>query len=171
MSDQINDRRTSERGTDNGASAFHDTVITQLAELKTGQNEIAKKLDRMNGSISNLYERDAEHTKALLEHAIECPQIEVIQKQGSKIDVLDRELSLGTHPGSMEMRKRIETLEKIAERCEAAQAAANSAEAIAESKKNKIMDNIVYPLVKTLGIGALILFLLHANEILGKLQP
>ena len=151
-------------------ATFHDTVIAKLTELQVGQVEIVKRLDKVNGNISHLYDRTTANEKALLSHTITCPNIEVIKEQGEKLEELDRGLSLGRHPGSVEMRQRIETLEKIAERCQAVQRTEADIKSQENSKKNRLLDNIVIPLVKMLGIGLLILFFLHSNEILDGLK-
>jgi hypothetical protein len=153
----------------NNIDIFHDTVLTQLSALQVGQStlqigqtEIGKKLDRMNGSVQTLYDRIAEGEKALLAHAIECPQINIIKEQRDRIDLIDRDLTLGTHPGSVDVRKRIENLEQSSARCDTTRDQN-------EKQSNKWIDKFVIPLLKLVGTGILLLFFLHANEILNKL--
>lgn len=53
---------------------FHDTVIQGLASLKAGQDAVIARLDKMNGSVAELFKRSNEHDA----------QIAVLDSSGSK---------------------------------------------------------------------------------------
>src|SRR5512139_1291789 len=147
---------------------YREIVLSKLAALEVGQSEICKRLDKLNGSVAVLYEKAATQDRALLEHAVACPQIGVLREHNAKLETLDRELSLGTHPGSMDMRKRVEVLEKLAESKSAAQSASLTATADMNASKNRIMERLVLPLLKFFGTGLIFLMFLHASELLKK---
>jgi hypothetical protein len=125
------------------------TQLTALAEgqksLVLGQNEICKKLDKANGNIGELFDKAAEGKIALLDHIIECPQKGVLENLRLKIDVLDKELALGTHPGSKEVNKKVEALQIILENIES------------NRKLSRWLTTLAWPIVSAAG-GALVMY-------------
>lgn len=149
-------------------TAFYRHVVGALADLKAGQailseglEAVCKRLDKVNGSVSHLYKETELNKEGLLSHVITCPQVEKIIELDKSFRALDHNLTIGSHPGSSEVRKRIETLERIA-------ATQSEKEKISASISGQWKDKLLYPLIRIIGTGIAILLLLHAQDLLHK---
>jgi len=73
----------------------------KLEALGAGQDEICRRLDvdvkarldKVNGSIATLYQRTDDNKAALLNHVIECPQKEKIERLSEKLGAIERKIS------------------------------------------------------------------------------
>jgi uncharacterized coiled-coil protein SlyX len=145
---------------------FRETVIAQLSSLHTGQKSICDKLDAANVSIANLYEKAAESREALLAHVIQCPQIGVISEHAEKINMLHTTLQSGQFPGAIDVRNRLENLERITEKTLAVQNAVRVTKEEMETQKNRWIDRIVIPAIKIIGLILLVIAGIHINSLL-----
>ena len=146
---------------------FHDHVVATLATLVTGQDAIkegqsgiALRLDKVNGSISHLYERSNQLALDLVNHQVSvlklikthednCPAI-------PKLDELSKRLDRGDFTGSKEVRERLDKF-NLDERTRIA------AETAEKQVKEKIFDKYGIPILKIAGIIIIGLALEHAN--------
>jgi len=133
----------------------------KLETLGAGQDEICRRLDidvkarldKVNGSIATLYGRADENKANLLKHIIECPQKERIEHINSVIGERDRVLA----DKLTIIEHRIADLDRaIGERL------------AAEKTSNFWRDKLLYPLIRIVGTGIGILFLLHAEELIKR---
>ncbi len=131
-------------------SDFHDHIIDGLARLDQGQEGINSRLDKINGSVKHLYERVEGAEKSVLEHQLNCPMNE-------KVDELQRSLSEGDHPGSMEVRRQLEEFNKMAE-------ASRAGKQISKQWLEHLR-----PIITFIVSGLLVLLLLHGNDLLKAL--
>lgn len=88
---------------------FREHVIQGLATLQAGVKGITERLDRVNGSIKELYLRTETNKNNLMEHAASCPL---------KDRVLDIDLLLATavHPTTTEVNSKVTNLEMKVEK-------------------------------------------------------
>jgi hypothetical protein len=135
----------------NGTTDFRISVISQLVALNKGQDEICNKLDKANGNIDELFKKAERGAIALKDHIIECPKTTIIETLRLRLEVLDKEIALGNHPGSREMVKRVEDLER-------------STTAQEENKKfSRFWLAILIPILSGAG-GALLMYVIEAAK-------
>ena len=152
----------SPRAFDQSTYAFElGAIHGKLETLTAGQDEICRRLDidvksrldKVNGSISTLYQRTDENKADLLTHVIECPQKEKIERLAAKMD--SREEHLTEKLSAIE--KKICDLDRaISERM------------ASDRTSNVWRDKLLLPLVRIVATGILLLTLLHAQEFLKK---
>lgn len=97
------------------ADAFggiRDHIVTQLAKLVAGQEYGNQRLDKINGSVKDLYSRSEENEKNIIAHAGNCPLRGRIEEINTVLAVYE------TGPDKIEgLQFKITGLEKqIAER-------------------------------------------------------
>lgn len=141
-----------------GTIDFRIAVMAKLSTLEkgqeslvSGQEEICNKLDKANGNIGELFAKAAEGKVALLDHIIDCPQKEVLEKMRLRLELLDKEIALGTHPGSRDVKSRIENIERIIERYEATK------------KLSRWLVTLAWPILSAAG-GALIMYVVEVSR-------
>ena len=152
------------------ASEFHDHVVATLATLVTGQNtirdgqsQLVARLDKVNGSISHLYERSnalalelVNHQKEVLvllaKHEKECPALPELKE-------IRRKLESGDFHGSVEVRARLDQFNNKAREHEAT----DKAEKAVQEAKSKIFDKYGIPVLKAIGIIIAVLFFEHVS--------
>lgn len=108
----------------------------KLETLGAGQEEICRRLDvdvkarldKVNGSISTLYQRTDDNKAALFNHVIECPQKHRIEEISAMLNE-----RLGSERTSTTWREKL-----------------------------------LFPLIRIVGTGIVLLFLLHAQDLLKK---
>jgi hypothetical protein len=89
--------------------SFRDHVVKSLATVSEKTNSILLQMDKVEESMNMLFERTMKLQMDFSAHPLSCPvRMEVIR--------LTEELLTGSHPGSQDMRKRIEVLEKVSAR-------------------------------------------------------
>jgi hypothetical protein len=126
-------------------------IDASLKILGNGQQEIVKRLDKVNGSISTLYQRTDQNKTDLFQHVIDCPQKSKIETMGSKLDVAHQ--LMAEKMGEMQL-----ALGKISTRDE-------TAEAVTKTWK----DELLYPLIKLAATGLVLILLYHANTLIKHL--
>jgi hypothetical protein len=123
-------------------------ILVGIGRLEEKADATNTHLAALNGSVQTLY-RKAESNKssidaaekALLQHKIDCPGLKTIQE-------IDRKLASGDFHGSVEVREKLIVAEAKAQ----------------DSEKWK--KTLLFPLIKAIIIGILILFLMHAHDLL-----
>lgn len=130
---------------------FHDQVIKALAELQAQNEEIIRRLDKQNGSITKLFSDTADIKIELARHPTDCPI-------RAKVDTLDRELQTGQHPGSVEMRRRIEALERA------------SVTVVATETTSRKWLTELKPILWAIGGAIILMLFLHADAVLKYLS-
>lgn len=135
----------------NGTADFRINVMTQLTALNKGQDDICKKLDKANGNIGELFDKAEKGVVALKDHIIGCPKTELLEMLRLRLEVLDKELALGNHPGSKDVVRRVETLERLVE-------------AQQEAKKlGRFFIGLIVPILSAAG-GALIMYVVEVSR-------
>lgn len=131
-------------------------ILVAIGKLEVQVKGTNDHLSNMNGSISKLYARDEANLKALRDHEVNCPGLVTIQEIKTKLET-------GDHPGSKAIN---DALTKF-----------NLAEA-AQHAKEKTSDDwrktLLLPLLRYAAMGLIILFLLHAHDLLklaSKITP
>ncbi len=134
----------------------------KLETLGAGQDEICRRLDvdvksrldKVNGSIATLYQRTDENKAALLTHVIDCPQREKIEKLAAKLDDKEESITRGLNA----IERRIGDLDRMI--CE---------RLASEKTSGTWREKLLYPLIRIIGTGVVLLLLLHAQELMKKL--
>ncbi len=85
----------------------HDQILIGLARVEEQVKGSNLRLDKIDGSIVRLFARVELSESNLLKHEISCPIKAIVTE-------IDRALSTGDHPGSAEVRKRLEMVEAAA---------------------------------------------------------
>jgi hypothetical protein len=136
---------------------FRVAVMTQLTALAKGQDalnkgqaDICSKLDKANGNIGELFDKSAAGVIALKDHIIMCPQKDHIDALRLRLEILDKELAIGEHPGSKEVNKRVAALELYKQGLEATR------------NENKWWLTLLWPLLSAAG-GALLMYWAEAT--------
>jgi len=132
-------------------SAFRDTVIAGLSEVKTQNAMIIARLEKINGSVTMLFQKTNILDVNLTAHPLTCPTRD-------KVEELARAVESGDHPGSTRMNERIQKLEMTVEDQRAGSRAAEST--------SKRWVQILMPLLYLVAGGILFLFALHSNELM-----
>jgi hypothetical protein len=134
---------------------FRLALMAQLTVLSEGQKsihdgmgQICKKLDQANGNIDDLFDRAAAGVIALKDHIIQCPQSTKIETLRLRLEILDKELALGDHPGSRKINERVQTLEQ------------NMVADQAKVKLSRWLVNLLWPALSA-GGGALIMYVIE----------
>jgi len=84
---------------------FHDQVVGALARLEAGQEHIIARLDKINGSVTSLFEKNNELEIRLVEHPLQCEIRE-------KINHIENQLATGQYAGSTVVRQRLDDVER-----------------------------------------------------------
>lgn len=130
--------------------AFREKVLIGLARTETKIDLLTEHVSKINGSVRKLYEQDRELEAALHEHRINCTALD-------KIAEIDRKLSSGEFPGSRQVLVELKAAEE-------AEIVRNAQEKMTE----KWQKTLLIPLIRWVIAGVVILFLLHANDMLHK---
>lgn len=88
---------------------FREDVIEGLATLKAGVGGINQRLDRVNGSIKELYLKSEQNKSSLMEHVANCP----LKDKVTDLDIL---LSSASHPSALEVDQKVVALERKIEK-------------------------------------------------------
>lgn len=127
---------------------FHDRfqshVATELGALREGQNSVVRELKRMNGSVQDLTKRVTTVEKGLATHPLECP-IKV------DLNVLRNDV-----------RKDVSNLKSVVN--------SHVVEIDTKSAVNKKWWDRAWPIIKFFIYGIVLLFLLHADNLLEKMK-
>jgi hypothetical protein len=126
---------------------FREKVLVTLGKLEEQGISSLDHLKRINGSIRNLYERQEETDKKLLEHQIDCPVKSVVNE-------IERRLSTGDHPGSMAVKKDLIATELL------------EAERLGEKKVNKEWLKALQPWITLAVLILLVLMMMHNQEMI-----
>ena len=141
---------------------FRLDIVEKLGDLKSSvdvlcatNKQIVAHQERVNGSISKLYERSEENKsglvkneKDLLEHRMTCSAIGTINE-------VERRIETGDHPGSKDVREKLEKFNLVV-----------AAQASAEQTSNKWRHNLLYPIIKWAVILLLALGAFQARDML-----
>jgi hypothetical protein len=140
-------------------------IHASLKVLNAGQEEICRRLDvdvksrldKVNGSISTLFQRTDDNKEALLNHVIDCPQKERIDQIGSKFDQKDDSLS-----------GKISTLEQKITKLDFTIGEQLAASKAVEAQSSQWKDKLLFPLIRIAVTGLVLILLYHAKELLHK---
>ncbi len=125
-------------------------VNANLKILAAGTAGINARLDKVNGSISTLYGRTDENKTSLLKHVIECPVKQKVEDMHDEICTAHQEFN-------NQLAKFSTSLMTISERMET------------EKKTNLTWkETLLFPIIRYLGTGLVLLFLYHASELLKR---
>jgi hypothetical protein len=125
-------------------------IHASLKVLSAGQEEICRRidvdiktrLDKVNGSIATLYARTEQNKEALLNHVIDCPQREKIEKIGARFGILEQRIS------------------KLHRAFGEQAAVANAVEA----QSSKWMAKLLFPLIRIAATGLVLILLYHTRS-------
>lgn len=125
-------------------------VNANLKILSAGQLGICNRLDKVNGNISTLYGRTDENKISLLKHVNECPV-------KLKVEAMHNEICTAHEDFNEQLAKFATSLAIISERMET------------EEKANtNWKETLLYPIIRYLGTGLVLLILYHAADLLKK---
>ena len=127
-------------------------IHASLKVLTAGQEEICRRidsdikcrLDKVNGSIATLYNRTEENKEALLNHVIDCPQREKIERLDARFGMVEQKIS----------------------RLHRAIGEQAAVEIATEKQSSKWMDKLLFPLIRIAAIGLVLILLYHAQEVI-----
>ncbi len=130
---------------------FHDKVLSSLAALDVGQKAIVGRLDKINGSVGELFHRTNEHAR----------QIAVLDSAGGK--ALDE-----ARKAIVDVREEMgEASEKIAGRVSVVEKAVS--ESAAADKGAKGVLQTLKPLLWMAVSAIIVVLAMHANDLLKRL--
>ncbi len=141
---------------------FRENVIGGISELKSGQQNVLTRVEKINGSIKELYGRSEFNARELINHVGTC----VLKERVSRIDLM-----LATIPSGHEINAKIDNFEKsICEKVDdlALQVTKQTVKKEAESSVKSKIWNIVQPLVWVIAASFMTLVLMHAKDLLSK---
>lgn len=128
---------------------FREDVIKGLATLDAGVKGINQRLDRVNGSVKELYLKSEQNKAGLMDHVANCPLKD-------KIVDLDVLLATASHPSASEVDQKLSVLEKKVEK--------HFVEKDTSAKWWKLLQPVIWAAAGTF----LMLVVQHADKIFGK---
>ena len=129
---------------------YRERVLTQLTRTETKVDSLIEHVKTINGSVRHLYDRDRELEIALTDHQINCPGLMDIKE-------INKKLSEGSYPASKQVLAELKAVETAEER-----------RAAKENTDVTWRKTLLFPLIRWLLSGLIVLLLLHGHDLLKK---
>ena len=139
---------------------FQAQMIAGISTLTTGQEEITKRLDRMNGSVAKTIDELTKTRIELAEHPAVCPQ-------RRQIEDIQHKLATGDHPGSRMVNEALVKFNALEAAHRADSEARAAATASSKSTRKEILEWLK-PFIIAIVMSTFFLFGLHFVELWGK---
>jgi hypothetical protein len=142
-----------------------NAINMTLGGLRQGQEDIVKRLEKQNGSISKLYDRTEDAKYALSEHARTCDA-------KSQITEIEHRIETGDHPGAKGLVEKVNGINiSILDIDKGLKELANTIDErdkAHEKQVNKTWHRFILPLANLIGTGMVLLAVHMILKWMGK---